>query len=336
MNLDVYGIGNPLIDILADVTEKELVELDLHKGTMHLISKDRRSEILKFIGTREKVYSCGGSCPNTMIALSAFGIKAALAGKIGNDSFGKIYEKQIAEHNIESELRYGDGATGSSIILVTPDTERTMSTYLGINKQFSKTDIDVTVIELTKYFYFTGYMWDTDLQKESILKALETAENTGTKIIFDVADPFAVNRNRDEFLTLIKDHVDIVFANREEAKILFDTEDPAKNVEKLSELCSIAIVKNGHNGSLIKTETELYKIPVNEVAAVDTTGAGDMYAAGFIYGLCNGFSIEDSGICASYMASGIVTTRGAQFTLEEQNRIRADLLSGTWNFTKKG
>ncbi len=334
MDLDIYGIGNPLIDILVNVTEDHLKELGLNKGTMHLIDMERRTEMLKFIGTEDKVYSCGGSCPNTMIALSAFGMKAALAGKIGNDSFGNIYEQQISEHNIVSELRYGDGATGSSIIMVSPDTERTMSTYLGINRQFCKADIDTTVIELAKYFYFTGYMWDTDLQKESILHALKTAENTGTKIIFDVADPFAVNRNREEFITLIRDHVDIVFANREEARIMFHTENPEESAKTLSELCDIAIVKNGHQGSIIQTGSELIRIPVNPVTAVDTTGAGDMYAAGFIYGLCRGFSLEDSGICASFLASQIVTSHGAQFTAEQRLKLNIALESGSWNFTK--
>lgn len=334
MAIDVFGIGNPLIDIVADVDDADLSILKLNKGTMHLVSLEERARILDKIESREVTYSCGGSCPNTIIALGSFGLKVALGGKVGDDEHGGIYRDRLASFDVRSELRTGEGVTGTSIILVSPDAERTMNTYLGVNRQFEKSDVDPEVVKDAKYFYFTGYMWDTELQKEAILYCLDLAKDAGKRIIFDVADPFAVDRNKTEFPNLITEHADIVFANREEAKILFDSDDAEQCAQRLSEMCEIAVVKNGSAGSIVAGDGQLHHIPVRKVGAVDTTGAGDMYAAGFIYGLANGFPLRDSGVCASYLASQIVTVRGAQFPDSMQNAVSLDLKENRWDFTK--
>ena len=225
---NVYGIGNLLIDIVVNVDDSDLQNLGLYKGTMHLTDEHEREKILSFIKTKQCCYFCGGSAPNTMIALSSLNISAALAGIVGADDFGSIYQARLKEHNIYSEVSTDMGSTGSSIILISPDSERTMNTHLGINRQFSKEHIDEESIKHAEYLYFTGYMWDTELQKEALLIAIDIAKKNGIQIIFDAADPFAVNRNKLEFLDLIKNHFDIVFANAEEAKILFNTEDVKK------------------------------------------------------------------------------------------------------------
>jgi sugar/nucleoside kinase (ribokinase family) len=333
--IKVYGIGNPLIDIIADVNDNDLDTLGLNKGTMHLIDVEERTKILQYIDQLEKSYSCGGSCPNTIIALAGLGIKSALGGKIGNKEHSKIYEEQLIKNNVISELKSAEGATGSSIILVTPDSERTMNTYLGNCQHYSPIDVNTSLIEEADYLYFTGYMWDTELQKNAILKAISFAEQHNTHIIFDVADPFAVNRYRDDFLELIKTHGEIVFANQEEAKIFFNEEDPHICVEKLSEICNIAVVKIGSKGSLIKEKGQpIIHIPANKVISKDTTGAGDMFAAGFIFGLAKDYSIEEAGICASYLASQIILQHGAQFSLEKQKELFKDLEKEHWNYLK--
>jgi sugar/nucleoside kinase (ribokinase family) len=334
MTIDVFGIGNPLIDIVADIDEADLSILKLNKGTMHLVSLEERARILDRIESRKVTYSCGGSCPNTIIALGSFGLTVALGGKVGDDEHGHIYRERLATFDVRSELRTGSGVTGTSIILVSPDAERTMNTYLGVNRQFEKSDVDPDVVKDADYFYFTGYMWDTELQKEAILYCLDLAKTAGKRVIFDVADPFAVERNKTEFPDLIREHADIVFANREEAMILFDSEYPEECAEKLSQLCEIAVVKNGSAGSIVAGDGQTFQIPVRKVGAVDTTGAGDMYAAGFIYGLVSGFSLRDSGVCASYLASQIVTVRGAQFPDSMQDAVALDLKENRWNFTK--
>ena len=333
-SIDIYGIGNPLIDIVVEAKDSDLSSLGLDKGIMRLVDLEERGKILDAVQERQINYSCGGSAPNTLIFLSALGITSALAGKIGKDEYGKRYVENLPTENMKSQLIFGTGATGSSIILVTPDSERTMNTYLGANREFGQDDIDFSVVRDASYLYFTGYMWDTDLQKNAVLAAVRTARETGAKIAFDVADPFAVNRNRDEFCTLISDCADIVFANREEATLLFGTNTADDAAAKLGELCEVAVVKDGGAGSLIKRNgNEIEHIPVHRVDAIDTTGAGDMYAAGFLYGMISNLSDRDSGICASYLASRVVETWGAQFTPDKRAAVAAEVFRGDWRFT---
>lgn len=335
MDLNVYGIGNPLIDIICRVSDQDLSELGLDKGIMRLVDDSERTQILEHISGREISFACGGSCPNTLIFLSALGITTALAGKIGNDEYGRLYAENLPEDHLNSQLIFDEGKTGSSIILVSPDSERTMNTYLGVNRNFGPGDVDIGIVAAASYLYFTGYMWDTEPQKQSVLKAIRTLKRNkdDPKVVFDIADPFAAGRNAEEFVQLIHDCVDIVFANREEAQILVKGKDPADSVEALSKISEIAVVKNGAKGSYIKEKGKpSIHIPARNIRAVDTTGAGDMYASGFIFGLCSGMSIRDSGICATYLASRVVEQYGAQFTPAERCRVAEEIHTGRWRF----
>lgn len=313
----VYGIGNPLIDLFVQVEDDDLTALGLHKGTMHLIDLERRRELLDYISSKEQTYGCGGSCPNTMVALASFGQKAALAGKICDDEFGAIYRRQLETIGVESCLKNGSQPTGSSIILISPDSERTMNTFLGANRQYGPEDLDTELLRRSDYFYFTGYMWDTDCQKAAIEQGIRIAKKQGSKVVFDVADPFAVSRNRDAFLRLIREEADIVFANGEEARLLFDHYDAFECARSLGKLCPTGIVKNGKQGSYVTHQREIITIPVKGKAPTDTTGAGDMYAAGFLLGLCSGRDLYDAGLLASFLAGEIVQIRGAQFSAEQ-------------------
>ncbi len=328
--MNIFGIGNPLIDILIQVEENDIVDLGLSKGTMHLIDLDERSHILNTLQSRPIEYRCGGSCPNTIITLASLGIEAAVGGKVGKDKEGDEYIRMLKEISPKSTLKQGDEATGSSIILITPDTERTMNTYLGANREFSLVDLDVDMVYNADYFYFTGYMWDTEEQKAAILKAIEVCREGNTKVVFDVADPFAVTRNHDDFINLLNNHVDILFANCEEAKILYGCNTLEGCVDRLGRVCDIAVVKDGSRGSIVHTRTEDFQIPVFKVDAIDSTGAGDTYAAGFLYGLSQGLSAEESGYCASWLASKIVTVKGAQFNSDQFLVVKAGLDAGEW------
>ena len=332
--LDIYGIGNPLIDIVVQAEEADLEALGLDKGIMRLVDLDERERIFERVRDRQIGYGCGGSAPNTLIFLSALGIESALAGKIGNDDFGRRYSENLPAQHMESQLVTGKGATGSSIILVTPDSERTMNTYLGANREFSHEEVDLQVVESADFFYFTGYMWDTDNQKNAVLKAVKSFRERNKTVAFDLADPFAVNRNLDGFIDLIRENADIVFANRDEGKLLFGAESAEEAVTALSQICELAIVKDGASGSLVKRNgCPVERIPVRRVNAVDTTGAGDMYAAGFLYGIISGMSDRKSGICASYLASRIVEIWGAQFSPDMRRAVADEVNRGGWRFT---
>ena len=328
----VLGIGNPLIDIIVSVEESDILSLGIHKGTMALIHKERMAELLLLSKAKETSYSCGGSCPNTIIALAALGVETTLAGKVGNDESGRIYAETLKSLNVHNELAITDKEpTGSTVILITPDSERSMNTYLGANRLYAADDVREESVSQADFFHFTGYMWDTQSQQEAITKALRIAKQNNTTISFDVADPFAVGRYRDTFLRIIEESCDIVFANREEARILFDNYDPYECCRSMGKLCKTAIVKNGKKGSFISHNQKVFSVPVKgPVVPIDTTGAGDVYAAGFLYGQCKGFSILDSGIIASILAGQIITQRGAQFSKEQAAGLRALLETDTW------
>ena len=320
----VYGIGNPLIDVIVSVSDDDLETLGLHKGTMNLINLDKRLELTQFIKSKKQPsFSCGGSCPNTIITLRALGVETTLAGKIGSDEYGAIYRERLTALGVKDNLAVSENVTGSSIILITPDSERTMNTYLGANRDFNSDDVVESEVANADYFHFTGYMWDTENQKQAIKKALKIAKANGTAISFDIADPFAVGRYHDSFLELIKESCDVVFANKEEARIMFDNYDPYECCKTMGKLCETAIVTNGKKGSFISHKGHIFEIPVQgPETPVDTTGAGDTYAAGFLYGLCNGMDVEKSGTIASLLAGQIIKQVGAQFALEKIPQLK--------------
>ncbi len=329
--LEVYGIGNPLIDVLAQASNEEITNLKLEKGTMTLIDTERGNFILNQITDREKKYSCGGSAPNTMITLAALGISTALAGMVGNDELGEIYIKRLKDNDVISDLKVVKGDTGSCIVLVTPDYERTMNTRLGVCQEFGPEHVNHEKISEANYLYFTGYMWDTASQKEALNNAIETARKSGTKVVFDVADPFAVERHQKDFLNLIDKSVDVLLANRDEAHLLLGIDHPATAAKELAKYGIIAAVKNSAEGSCISSGDGQYcNVNAYKVKAEDSTGAGDNYAAGFVYALIKGYSLEDAGKLASYLAAQIVSQTGAQFDKQSIRYIRKAISENSW------
>ena len=326
--MKIYGIGNPLIDILASIDDEDLENLSLHKGTMHLIDRERHGRIIRYLKDKKLVYSPGGSCPNTMVTLRMLGVETTIAGGVGQDELADIYRSKLKEVGVRDELVSYDESTGTSIILLTQDKERTMNTYLGANRCFSSESVDIESLKEAGLFYFTGYMWDTEAQKGAVLKALEVCKENGIKVAFDVADPFAVARYRQKFLSLVKEHCDIVFANSEEARYLFDNYDAYECCRSMAKLCPIAVVKNGKKGSFVAQDGKIMEIPVQgSDNPVDTTGAGDTYAAGFLYGIANGMDAHTSGEIASYLAGEIISSLGAQFSASDAERIRGHIAS---------
>lgn len=320
--MSVYGIGNPLIDFLCYADDSDLEKLSLHKGTMLLVDVERRSVILARMKDRKKNISCGGSCPNTMVTLKMLGIETTLAGGIGDDEYGEMYRSRLQEAGVKDETKVYHAATGTSIILLTPDRERTMNTFLGANRLFDECDVDEESVKKATLFYFTGYMWDTQPQKRAVRKALSIAKANGVKVAFDLADPFAVGRYRSDFLDLLENYCDIVLANSEEARFLSNNYDAYECCKSMGDLCNIAIVKDGKNGSYISNNRKITRIPLyGTTEPVDTTGAGDTYAAGFLYGYMKGYHPEEAGKIASFLAGEIITVMGAQFSKDRAREL---------------
>ena len=321
----IYGIGNPLIDIIINAKDKDLNNLGLDKGVMHLVDEKRQKEILSYFSELIPIYHPGGSAPNTLLACSAFGINSLITGKIGNDKFGEIYIKQAQRFGVIPALVQGDGPTGSSIIIVTPDGERTMNTHLGMCQRFSKDDLDIKKLSRSRFLYFTGYMWDTDSQKTAIKTAINFAKKNNIKIIFDVADPFVVKRNKEEFLQIIEKDIDIVFANKSELEILFNTEDYNISSRKLGKIVNVAGIKLGKKGSIVVENNTQTLLPPRPIIAKDSTGAGDMYAAGFISSLCKGLKPIEAGKIGGFVAEEIIQQTGAQLNLNKIKELSLTL-----------
>lgn len=331
VGVQVYGIGNPLIDVMARVGDEELKDLDLSKGTTALIDNDRGTDLLNYLAGREVKYSCGGAEPNTIVTLASLGVRSAMAGMVGNDELGRIYHERLQSKQVISDLVSCEEETGTCIVLVTPDYERTMNTRLGACRRFSPAHLKHESIAAADYLYFSGFMWDTEPQRNAVKAAIETARRADTKVVFDLADPFAVERHYEDFIDLIKNSVDLLLANREEARLLLGIDNPEQAVKELARDCLVAAVKNCAEGSCIASGSgDFFVVDAYRVEAVDSTGAGDNYAAGFLYALINGYSLSEAGQIASYVAAQIVRQTGAQFEDERIAEIGQEIKEGHW------
>lgn len=322
---DVFGMGNSLIDIQAFVSDQFLAELGVNKGIMHLIDEARSRSILKRLENIPTEMVPGGSCANTMSTIAFLGGQPLYTGIVTPDPYGKTYEEKLCGYGVSTLTKWVEhGMTGSSIILTTPDAERTMNTHLGVCREFEQSDIDLEMLKAAQVFHLTGYMWDTDNQKDTAVYAMEHAKRLGLKVSFDLADPFLVERNRGEFPQIIKDYVDILFGNAQEVMMLTDIDSPLDAGKSLQQNCDIVAVKIGRDGSFAITDT-IEKVASFPVAALDTTGAGDSYAGGFLYAFCQSKSLAECAKFANYIAAKIVTVKGLGFHLLDREAIRHEL-----------
>ncbi|MFW6180870.1 MAG: adenosine kinase [Spirochaetota bacterium] len=314
---DVTGLGNPLVDVLVNVEEEFLEENGLTKGIMHLIDRDRKEVLLRKLEGREIFTEVGGSAPNTISTLALLGAGTALTGSVGQDTYGEVFGDKMREKSIDSFLSVKEEEdTGVCIIPITPDKERTMNTYLGACRAYTSADLPEEAIAGSRFFYFTGYMWDTENQKQAVTRAISIARSAGALIVFDIADPFAVERHRDDFIRLIRETADIVFANAQEAHFLKEAEmlagDTAcEDARYLGRLCEVAVVKNGAGDTQIVNGGDLLAVPSFTCCVEDTTGAGDNFAAGFLYGLIHDLPLDRCGRIASLVASKTIQKIGA-------------------------
>ena len=299
MQFDVFGSCNALFDIQAEVEDSVLDDLGIEKGSMVLIDHERQRAIVPRIYDSIVNTEPGGSGANTMIGLAQLGGKACYTSHVGEDEHGELYRSGLAAKGVKPNLGSEPGNTGICLVLITPDAQRTMLTYLGRARDLVKSDINVDDLRNSKYIYITGYLWDTENQKEAVLYAMREANAAGVKVALSLSDPFCVSRHKEDFKRIISDHVSLLFGNYAEAQELTDTDNPRDAVRELARHCDVAVVTLDDKGSLIQQGDQLIEIPVYKVTPVDTTGAGDMYAAGLLYGLTQGLSLEITGRIAA-------------------------------------
>ncbi|MEP6755868.1 MAG: adenosine kinase, partial [Chthonomonadales bacterium] len=310
MPYDVFGMCNALYDIQAETPASMLVELGVVKGSMTLIDHEQQAKMVAAVYSHLVNTEPGGSGCNTMIGIGQLGGTATYTSRVGSDEHGRMYREKMAQLGIKPNLGEEDGATGICLVLVSPDAQRTLCTYLGLSRSLQPEDVNIEDIKNSKYIYVTGYLWDTDNQKEAVLLAMREANKAGTKVSLSLSDPFCVNRHKEDFSRIVKEHVDLVFGNKDEAMALTDTDNPLDALRVLAEQCEIAVVTLDDKGSLIRSGDKVYEIPVFPVKAIDTTGAGDMYAAGLLYGVTHNLPLDKTGRLASYCAAQVVAKMG--------------------------
>jgi len=303
---DVVGMGNAIVDILSKCEDSLLEKFDLRKGAMHLIDAERAQEIYEALD--EKTVASGGSVCNTIAGLASLGLKTALIGKVANDALGESFTNEIRKGGTYFEgtpLEEAD-PTSRCFVLVTPDAQRTMNTYLGAASFLAPEDVDETLIASSQYVFFEGYLWDREEAKNAFLKAVDIAHSKGGKVAFSMSDVFCVEGHRDAFLTMIKNkQIDILFGDFEEYKSLFEVDNMDDVLAAAKEHCGYAVITNGSEGALAVIDGQV----IDAVPAIkpekleDTTGAGDQFAAGFLAGLCKNLAPNDclklGIICAS-------------------------------------
>jgi sugar/nucleoside kinase (ribokinase family) len=317
---DVVGVCNALVDILIEADDADLRLFNLNKGVMHLVEADQQNTLLEYFRAKPHQVELGGSAMNAIRTLASLGKRTVFAGMVSNDDFGERIKRRMAELGIKAHLGTSHEGTGSCVILITPDGERTMNTHLGSSRLYDASHIPHDDIKTAQVLHFCGYQWDTDGQKAGIKMAIDTAVQSETLISFDVADPFVVSRYRDDFVALIDEHADIVFSNKEEAKLLFGTPDIA--AERIAAAGAVAVIKLGADGALIRRGDDVYNIAPVSTRVVDTTAAGDMFAAGFLYGFTSGRTLDVCGKMAATIASDVISRVGAVVSEEGLKRLK--------------
>jgi len=308
---DVTAIGNAIVDVLAYADDSLLDQHNLSKGAMSLIDAADAERIYKIMGAGHE--ASGGSAGNTIAGIAMLGGRAAYIGKVADDQLGDVYAHDIAAVGVTFDTpRLTEGlSTARSLIFITPDAQRTMQTFLGAATQLGPEDLNMDYITGSKVLYVEGYLWDQPRAKEAIRNAMIKAQEAGTKVAFTTSDAFCVDRFRDEFMDLIYNHVDILFANESEILSLYQVDSFDEALQRVKGHCEIACLTRSEKGSVIVNGETVHVIDAEKgVKVVDTTGAGDAYAAGFLYAYTQGRDLATCGRLGSVMAAEVISHLG--------------------------
>src|SRR6187399_2120642 len=321
LRYDVLGIGNAIVDVIARAEDDFLVAQGMNKGTMALIDEVRAQAIYAAMGPA--VESSGGSAANTIVGVASFGAKAAFVGKVKKDDLGRTFTHDIRAANVAFDTNPASGgpSTARCYIMVTPDGERTMNTYLGAAQDLKPGDIDEAQIAAARIVYLEGYLWDPKNAKEAFVKAAGIAHGAGRQVALTLSDSFCVDRYRDEFLDLMrKGTVDLVFANEAELHSLYQTSDFDAALKQLRADTKLGVVTRSEKGCVVAAKDGVTSAPAFPIEKlVDTTGAGDLFAAGFLFGLVRNASHEMCGRLGALAAAEVIQHIGArpQVSLKE-------------------
>lgn len=311
--LDVVGVGNAIVDVLARASDTFLIEHQLPKGSMTLIDEARARELYASMGPARE--TSGGSAANTMAGVASLGGRPAYIGRVANDQLGEIFSHDMRSSGIHFAVPPASSgpSTARCLILVTPDAQRTMNTYLGACVDLCPEDVDEDLVRRGKVLYLEGYLWDKPKAKEAFVKAARIASAAGRRVALSLSDSFCVARHRESFLDLVAHHVDVLFANESEIKALYGSATFEQAARLARGQTKLAVLTRGAQGSLLIAGDEQVEVPAAPVDnLVDTTGAGDLYAAGVLFGITHGESLTAAGRRGSIAAAEIIGHYGAR------------------------
>lgn len=331
MKFDVYGVGNALVDKEFEVEESFFAEHDIEKGLMTLVSEEQQQQLLNVLVEKYgiKTRGGGGSAANTLYALSQFGGNAYLACKVANDDTGDFYLSALGDHNIDTNTasQREDGISGQCIVMISPDAERTMHTFLGVSETVSKDEIDFEAVKQSEYVYIEGYLVTSPSAKAAVIELKRFAEQNNIKTAMTFSDPAMLEYFRDNVVEVLGSGVDLLFCNEKEAKLWAQTDDFEAACEKMKTKAKQFAITRGADGARLYDGENYIEITAHAVKAVDTNGAGDMFAGAFMYALTQGKDFETAGKLASLASATVVSNFGPRLAAEEHAKIAAEVLS---------
>ena len=311
--LDVVGIGNALVDVLSHASDAFLTREGLVKGTMHLVDEARARRLYAAMGPAIEI--SGGSAANTIVGVASFGGRAHYVGKVRDDQLGEVFSHDLRSVGVgyATPAATSGESTGRCLIVVTPDAQRTMNTYLGASVLLGPPDVDPRLIARGRILYLEGYLFDPPAAQEAFRTAAGLAHAAGRKVALTLSDPFCVDRHRAAFLDLVLHHVDVLLANEAEICALYEARDFDGALQRVRRDCEVAALTRSAKGSVVVAGAEVHVVDAHPVAAVvDTTGAGDLYASGFLYGLSRGLGLATCGRLGSVAAAEVISHVGAR------------------------
>ncbi len=315
----IIGIGNALVDVMTIIDDDKILEqFSLPKGSMTLVDAGKSELIKKNTSDFERTFASGGSAANTIHGLAMLGVNTGFIGSVGKDETGDLFESEMKRAGVKNILMRGKSVTGTAVALISPDSQRTFATHLGAAVELEAEDLNEEFFKPYDILYFEGYLI---INKQLVVKACRLAKQNNMEIAVDLASYNVVEANKKDFIGIIEKYADIVFANEDEAKILTGLESE-EALKKIATMCKVAVVKTGREGSLIKRDEEIIRIGTLPINCIDTTGAGDLYASGFLYGYANDMELDKCGALGALLAGNVIEMVGARIPDKKWPAIR--------------